>query len=311
MTETYVLIINWNNGPDTVSCINSILLLNDIRVMLLDNNSTDNSVEFICKHLADNSIDYNTVTRNTLDANTANNSKVLLVLSDENLGFAKGNNVLLKHILKSGTGKYAWLLNNDALANPDSLQNLQKAITTDKDIAFAGSVILDYYKPGLVQCCGVKYYKYLGISKLLHKNEKWDLLCKSKNFDNKIDYQHGASLLVKLDTLERIGLMDERFFLYSEEQDWQYTAQKMGYKNVLATESIIYHKGSVSTNNKKYLFFYHYNRSAMFFARKHNAWFVCFIDFFAITGITLIRTKLHIKSLTWGMKGLLEGLFKY
>jgi GT2 family glycosyltransferase len=181
----------------------------------------------------------------------------------------------------------------------------------DKQTAFAGSVILDYYKPELIQCCGVKYFKYLGISKLILKNENWDKIDKSKIPIDEIDFQHGASLLVRLDLLDKIGLMDERFFLYSEEHDWQYTAEEMGYKNVLAKESLVYHKGSMGTSTKKHLFFYYYNRSAMLFAKKHSNAFIVFLVIFTITGITIVRTKFYLKSLLWGMKGLMEGLLKY
>lgn len=310
MVTTAILIINWNNGSDTIACLDSVLAFANTQVLLIDNASTDNSVADIEVHLANSKVDYRKVSVSALNDKSNADVKVLLVQSDENLGFAKGNNVLLRYAIQCTDAQYAWLLNNDAVAEEQSLRALEDKLNSDKTLAFAGSLIMDYYNRDQVQCCGVKYYKYFGVSKLILKDALWSRTDKRAIPYQDIDFQHGASFMVRLSMVDEIGLMDERYFLYFEEHDWQSVAEEKGYGNAVAIDSKVYHKGSVSTSNKKHLFFYYYNRSAILFARKHSSLFVLLSVLVLLTGITIVRTKLYFKSLWWGMKGMWEGLTK-
>lgn len=310
MQDTYILIINWNAAIDTLECIDSIVGLPNAKILLIDNASADDSVNVMRQRFIDKAYDFTTCKPEEL-ANKAKLPcpKITFILSDENLGFAKGNNLMLRYAILRNDAPYAWLFNNDAHATEGALANMIKKMELDAKTFLVGSVILDFNKEGLVQSCGVKYFKYFGVSKLLLKDAIWKDVDKTKLPLGEIDFQHGASMLVRLAPLKEIGLMDERYFLYFEEHDWQWTALEKGYKNVLATDSIIIHKGSVSTNNKKHLFFYYYNRSAIMFARKHSSWFVRMSATLLLTGITLIRAKFYYKSVFWGLKGMWEGYF--
>lgn len=300
---TQILILNWNGGADTVACVKSVLQYPDARITILDNDSADDSVAVIKEGLRDDGL----LTVNVGEP-FSKEAKVVLLLSGKNLGFAGGNNLLMQQYMEDENVDSFWLLNNDAVAEPATLHAMKKVITGG-NIAFAGSVILDFYKRDIVQCAGLHYYKYFGVSKMLLKNERW--LTSGDNIPyGRMDFQHGASLLVKKEILRSIGLMDETFFLYFEEHDWQERAATAGYKNKLAADAVVYHKGSVSTSSKKHLFFYYYNRSSMIFARKHNDFFVRLCSVFLLSGVTLVRTKLNFKSLVWGFKGLAEGLTK-
>jgi GT2 family glycosyltransferase len=142
---------------------------------------------------------------------------------------------------------------------------------------------------------------------LLLKNRRWSTVPPEEIPYERIDFQHGASLLVRLAALSEIGVMDERYFLYFEEHDWQHRAQSLGWNNRLIPESVVHHLGSMSTQAKKHLFFFHYNRSAIIFTRSHFPPQVRVVASLLLLGITLIRSKLNFKSLTWGMKGLFQG----
>lgn len=302
-TYTQILILNWNGGADTVACVKSVLQYPDARITILDNDSADDSVAVIKEGLRDDGL----LTVNVGEP-FSKEAKVVLLLSGKNLGFAGGNNLLMQQYMEDENIDSFWLLNNDAVAEPATLHAMKKVVTGG-NTAFAGSVILDFYKRDIVQCAGLHYYKYFGVSKMLLKNERW--LTSGDNIPyGRMDFQHGASLLVKKEILRSIGLMDETFFLYFEEHDWQERAATAGYKNKLAADAVVYHKGSVSTSSKKHLFFYYYNRSSMIFARKHNDFFVRLCSVFLLSGVTLARTKLNFKSLVWGFKGLAEGLTK-
>lgn len=310
MINTNVIILNWNNGPDTVACINSIITLPNARITVLDNFSTDNSVEIILNYLKANSLHHIITDFSAKEELNELPAKVVIVCSAKNLGFAGGCNAIMHHYLNDVSIKYTWLLNNDAIVKDNALQAMIGKMEEDDKNAFVGSVIMDYYKPAQIQCFGVDYYKYFGVSKLILKHQEWKKVDKNSLPVEKIEFQHGASLLIRMSALKEIGLMDEDFFLYFEEQDWQFRARALGYKNVIADKSLVYHKGSVSTSTKKYLFYYNYNRSAILFSRKHYNVLVVLSAIVMLTGITFVRTKLTMKSLAWGMKGIFNALFK-
>jgi GT2 family glycosyltransferase len=309
MARTHILIINWNNAPDTIECIKSVVSFPDVNVLVIDNASSDNSLSEIRSFIENSNISYKEVTVAESAAINQCESPVLLVRSPVNSGFAGGNNALLRVSLQC-RAEFAWLLNNDATADVQSLNALIAKAESDSTIVFVGSVILDHARPTLVQSCGVKYFPFFGVSKLIKKDAEWNAETKNSIPHDEIDFQHGASLFVRVPALKDIGLMDERYFLYFEEQDWQYAGREKGYKNVLAAESIVYHKGSVSTSNKKHLFFYYYNRSAILFSRKHSGLLVLLCATLMLTGITIIRSKGYFKSVAWGIKGIVEGYKK-
>jgi GT2 family glycosyltransferase len=278
-----------------------------LQILLIDNASEDDSVAKLQNYLKDKEVSFVTIALEALYRLDDNKSRVILVLSDKNLGFAGGNNALLKYALLQKQAIFAWLFNNDAITAKDALQKMVEKMKEKEKTFIVGSVILDFDKPDIIQSCGVKYYPFLGVSKLILKGADWSKTDQKNLPLSEIDFQHGASLLVRLSLLKEIGLMDERFFLYFEEQDWQYKARDKGYGNELATESLIYHKGSVSTSNKKHLFFYYYNRSAILFARKHSNLATCIFASLMLSGITLIRARFYFKSVFWGIKGLVEA----
>jgi hypothetical protein len=306
--DTQILILNWNGGADTVACVRSVLSFTDARITVLDNNSTDNSVPLMIAGLKDEGILVKDIRPG--EKLTGIDGKLVLLRNSENIGFAGGNNLLMRQYLDNRDIKFFWLLNNDAVAAEGALAAMKRKMLGDQNNAFVGSVLLDYNDPQLIQCCGVHYYPYFAVSKMLLKNEHWTETTARLIPYDKMDFQHGASLLVKKSCIADVGLMDENYFLYFEEHDWQHRTTEKGYKNALAADALVYHKGSVSTSSSKYLFFYYYNRSAMIFARKHNPFFVRCCSVFLLLGVTLVRTKLNFKSLSWGLKGLFEGLRK-
>jgi len=256
MEQTATIIINWNGWKDTIECLSSFKQPPDnLHFFIVDNASSNNSVGQLEIFLKTSPFAYKLYSISEFEQNFDKTKNVSLIQNDKNVGFAGGTNMILKFLLNHGFYSYAWLLNNDTIVTGETLTHLQNGLSQNNKNAFCGSVILDYYKPELVQCCGVNHYKYLGISKLFLKNQIWDSIKSSNRLKNAHqDYQNGASLLVDLDKVTDIGLMDEIFFLYSEEADWQFRAKRKGLSNVLSLKSIIYHKGSMSTSGKKDIF---------------------------------------------------------
>ena len=323
MPRTAVIIINWNGWKDTIECLESFTWpLPDTHFYILDNASKDDSMARLQAWLREKAISYRTIGPNNLDAQLAPTSgvrhidpipfelpQVFLVANTSNAGFAGGNNIILRHVVRTGYFDQAWLLNNDTLVNTESLPGLQSCLEADPARAFAGSVLLDYAQPNLIQCCSVKYYKWLGVSKLYLKNRPWkEITNRDAHTPHPTDYyQIGASLLVDIAKIRQIGLMDESYFMYSEEADWQIRAKKIGFDNALAWNSVIYHKGRVSTTGRRHLFFYHYNRSAIILTRKNFGRIAGMTATVALSGITLLRSKCKPRQTLYGIKGLFAG----
>jgi GT2 family glycosyltransferase len=309
--NTAVLILNWNAYSDTVDCLRSLLpnLKKEDYAFIIDNGSLDGSSEKIIEYFRLIGQDISYCLSEELNEIFNPPQKNYLVQNSFNLGFAAGINTVLKqlHELNSGFG-LVWLLNNDTIVNSESLIQLKRSLLNDNCIAVVGSMILNLPDNGLIQCTGVKYFKFLGVSKLINKNKPLIQLDSSNR--QKFDYLNGASMLIRLSALTQTGYFDERFFLYSEEHDLQLRLQNKGYKLSLDCNSIIYHKLAGGTRNKKHLFYFYYNTSAVLLSKKHFSKINTFCAIFGLTAITFIRTFPSVTNFSWGIKGIIAGLKK-
>ncbi len=302
MAKTLCIIINWNAAADTCLLVEQVWNTSNAHIALIDNGSTDRSKEQIIEACT------------PLQAvhwqakYACDHDRLQLIASSTNDGFAKAINKVLCSLLPN-TFDFIWLLNNDAMPEEKALSYLEDRLMQQPDLGFAGSVIMDYEQRNKIQCCAVKYYPFFAVAKLQFKNELWDD-AKDYIIKDKHIFQHGASLLIRYAMIERVGLLDERFFLYAEEHDWQVRAAKLGYGNELVAQSKVYHKGSMSTANAHHLFYYYYNASAMKFSYKYHSFVLRTWNVFALLGISIIRTKGNLKALYWGVKGILLGYLK-
>lgn len=310
MGLTNIIILNWNAGRDTWSCLETVLPMEHVRICVLDNGSTDESVSFLQQRLEESGHSFQLM--NAAEVNDLNHSKeaITLVRSSENLGFAKGVNCVLRPMLQRSDVEFIWLLNNDALAEKNSLVALKDAMNSDPALGFAGSAIMDGTRRDEVQCFGVKYFKWFGVAKMRFKGRDWSTIREAEMNSSRSDFQHGASLLVRMDVIRKIGLMDEDFFLYSEEHDWQERALAAGFRNAPVARSKVYHLGSMSTANSRFLFYYYYSRSSVLYSRKHHAGFTALVASLMLFAITVLRTRLNLKSLRWAIKGMKEAWMK-
>lgn len=301
---TLCLLLNWNGAPDTIQVAEAVLAGHPADVIIADNASSDLSRELILKHFKQKLPELQWIPeQQAADTNTAD--QLRLVAMDKNWGFARSINTLIKSFASGHKYQYIWLLNNDAIPADNALQSLLNVLHQNPEAGFAGSVIMDFSNSSKIQCCGLKYYPWAGVSKMLLKDQSEQLI--STTTINS-DFQHGASLLVSMRVVKEIGLMDEQFFLYFEEQDWQMRAAAKGITNITVPNSKVYHKGSQSTAHAKHLFYYYYNCSAIYYARKHSSIPVLISAIIGLVTLTLIRTRFRLKSILWGLKGLRAGI---
>lgn len=213
-----IIIVNWNGFSNLKECLESLrkITYRDIELVIVDNGSTDNSVDYIKKQKA--------VFR-----------KLVLVENDKNLGFAQGNNL---GYLPS-KGDLLLFLNNDTLVEKDFLEPLIKKITSDPKIGAVQPKILAYPQRNIIDSVG-SYLLPTGF--LYHLGHK-KLDQPRYNFGSEIFTMKGACMLFKRKVLEKVGLFDRDYFAYFEETDLCQRAWLAGYKILYVPESKIYHKG--------------------------------------------------------------------
>ncbi|MDP3900292.1 MAG: glycosyltransferase family 2 protein [bacterium] len=174
-----------------------------------------------------------------------------------NDGFAKGNNDGIKQAMINGCD-YIFLLNMDTVADKDCVKNLVSAIKSNKKIGAVQARLMLADKPNVVNSLGnVTHFLGFGFSKGYREKFKdnnqlippW----RDKNHRlTDIAYPSGAAVLLKKEVLEHIGLFDEEFWMYNEDQDLGWRIWLSGYKCVLAPNAVVYHKYEFSRSVKKY-----------------------------------------------------------
>ncbi|MDP1884136.1 MAG: glycosyltransferase family 2 protein [Candidatus Moranbacteria bacterium] len=206
-----IIILDYNGGDLLRNCLESVSRVDygNLSVIVVDNASTDGSLEM---------------------------SKVVfpeavVIRNEKNLGFAGGNNVGIKYALEN-KADYVLLLNQDTEVEPDFLKKLVQASGENPEAGILSPLIFwkrtdeVWFSGGWVNWLNMKSY---------HSKKAGS----GKPF--KSGFITGCSMFVKKDVFEKIGLLDDKFFLYWEDADFSYRAKKAGFATLVVPESVIYH----------------------------------------------------------------------
>ena len=210
-----VIIVNYNGKPLLEQCLESLFKVNydNFEVILVDNNSTDETVEFV----------------------TNNYPSIILLKLDSNKGFAEPNNMGAK-IAK---GDYFLFLNNDTIVTPTFISEMIKVIDNDKRIAICQSLLLR--SDGSIDSSG-DFIDELGV--VYSSKEIPDDI-------QKISSAKGASLLIRRQIFTDLGGFDKKFFATFEDVDLGWRTWILGYDVVVVPKSIVYHLGGQTINKIK------------------------------------------------------------
>jgi hypothetical protein len=259
MKKVFVIILNWNRFNDTLACLESVQVLNtqgfDLKVLIVDNASTDDSLKRL-KEI----------------------KNVEIISNSTNLGFAGGNNVGIRYALKKGAD-YVVVLNNDTILEKDSLNHLVKTasdnpktgalspkIYFEKGYEFQknkykaadkGKVI--WYAGGLIDWKNV-YGSGRGVDEV------------DKGTFNQIadtDFATGTCMLFPRVALEKIGMFDEKYFMYYEDTDLSQRLKKGGFEVMYVPDAHIWHKVAQSSGIGSELNDYFITRNRMLFGLKY------------------------------------------
>lgn len=183
---------------------------------------------------------------------------ITLLPQKENLGFAGGNNVGIKWALENGFD-YIYLHNDDGFVAANVFESLTKVMEEDKNIAVAQSLLLLHPDTEYLNNVGNSFH-YLGFGFCDKYRERVsDVKLPPVK---EIDYASGAASIVRSSLIKEYGMLDEDFFLYHEDLEWCFRFRSLGYKTVLVSDSIFYHKYQFSRSIQKF-FYMERNRYAV------------------------------------------------
>ena len=228
----WVVILNWNGLADTLECLESVsrIRYKETQVVVVDNGSPESEVDTI----------------------TATFPGTTVLRNGTNLGYAGGNNVGIRHAVRHGA-RYVWLLNNDAIVAEDCLTALIAAGEEHPQVGLLSPIIYDYAPPRRIQFAGTildyageTHHTLRSVEEAHAAAERAPLLL------------WGTALLIKRDTIEATGVLDERYFAYHEDMDYCLRSLARGFGTLVVPEATVFHKdgrslGSPASPIKEYL----------------------------------------------------------
>lgn len=272
MIQTAIVILNWNTKHYLEKFLPTLIKYttdSDVQIVLADNCSTDNSVEFVRKYFPD----------------------IRIIVNDKNYGFAEGYNIALRQI----SAKYYVLLNSDIEVTENWLPPLLNVLEQNVQIAACMPKILSYFNPD--------YFEYAGAAGGFLDKFGYPF-CKGRIFNTlekdegqydgtfPVQWATGACLVIKAELFHKLEGFDSYFFAHQEEVDLCWRLLNAGYKIYCTTDSWIYHIGGgtlpKSNPRKTYLNF----RNTLILLYKNNkGWSFIYILFvrLILDGIASLR----------------------
>jgi GT2 family glycosyltransferase len=238
--ELAVIILNWNAAADTVRCARYVAAWKRLHptIWVVDNGSTDGSVEVIARECPD----------------------VRLIPNSDNLGFAGGTNRGIIHALSAGDAPIL-LLNNDAFIEEEDVIKLVARLQTDKQIGFIGPLLFDAdQKDRLLAAGGRNPVRY-------HHSHIYELPASEPL--RVVDYVPGTVLLGRPELFRTVGLLDEDYFFTMEVADLCLRARQHDYISAIDTRARAFHALSCRPSHlRETLYVYYIIRNRFLFIRK-------------------------------------------
>ncbi len=242
--KVVIVVLTINNYSDTRECLESLRESDyeDYGIVLVDNGSTDDSVDLLIRDFPE----------------------IVLLRSDKNLGYAGGNNLGIEYAVEQGAD-FVWILNNDIIVHPESLRILLEAASTNPDAGILGPLILSPVS-NQVHFAGGKISRLSGRSSHVGIGRE-----DRDSFDSRTetDFLTGASILVNARMIEKVGMLDEKYFLYWEDADWALRARKAGWKVLFVPEATVWHKVSTTSGSENPIITYYRCRNSLLCSSKN------------------------------------------
>ena len=245
-----IITINYNGIKDTCELIDSITFTDDIEVIVVDNASKEDEASII----------------------ESRYPQVKVIRSDKNLGFAGGNNLGIQ----ASHGKYLLFINNDTILPCKKVDVRCKTFLQPLIDRLESSPKIGMICPKIKFAWGnnpIQFAGYTPLSTITMRNKSIGFGEEDKgqyDIAHPTPYAHGATMLVKREAIDKVGLMPECYFLYYEELDWSMMFTRAGYDIWYEPACIIFHKESQSTGQESPLKTYYLTRNRLLFVKRNK-----------------------------------------
>lgn len=254
--ELSVIIVNYNTKKllkQTIeSVMNTVGQAIKYEIIVSDNGSKDGSCEMVKKSFP----------------------QVKLIENNANLGFSKANNTAINE----SKGRYILLLNSDTVVKEKCLEKCIEYMDNHGEIGALGCKVvltdgtLDHACKRGYPTPEASLYYLLKLHKFFSNSKKFGAYTLDYLPDdqiNEVDSLVGAFMMVRRESIDKVGLLDEDFFMYGEDIDWCYRIKEAGYKIVYYPEAEILHYKGASSKKKKLKTIYEFHRAMILFYNKH------------------------------------------
>jgi O-antigen biosynthesis protein len=250
-----VIIVNYNVRHFLEQCLHSVIKSSvglAVEVIVVDNNSVDGSSQMVREKFP----------------------SVRLIENKDNLGFSRANN----QGIKIAGGKYTLLLNPDTIVQEDTFTRCYEFMERTPGAGSLGVKMIDgkgNFLPESKRSLptpAVSFFKIFGLSSLFPKSKifgRYHLGYLDREKTHSIEILSGAFMFIRRSVLDRVGLLDETFFMYGEDIDLSYRIIQAGFKNYYFPETTIIHYKGESTKKGSINYVVVFYKAMIIFARKH------------------------------------------
>ena len=267
MRTSGTIIVNYRTPGLVVDCLRSlapeVAAEPGVRVVVVDNLSPDDSLAVIGDAIRTNGWA----------------GWCTLVAGEKNGGFSWGNNLAIRYLRDTANPDYFHLLNPDTVVRPGAVSRLLDFLETHPEVGIAGSRL--FYPDGRVQRSAFRFHgirseidrgmKFGPVSKLLHRHI---VAPPPRDEPHPTDWVSGASMMIRGEVFDRIGPLDEDYFLYYEETDFCLRATRAGFAVWYVPDSCVVHLEGASTGIArpgKSLPAYWFASRRRYFRKNHSA----------------------------------------
>jgi GT2 family glycosyltransferase len=240
----WCVVTNWNRPGDTARCVESLKAsaYPSTRILVVDNGSESDN--------------YRELLRTVVGAE--------IIRSETNLGFGMGSNLGIRYALDRDAS-YVLLVNNDTFVDAGMIGSLVEAMRGDPSIGVAGPIIYYSHEPDRVWFAGYRIRgKLYVVRRGLHLKRPFEPV-------EDVDFVSGCGMLVRRETMERVGMFSPEYFMYYEDLDLCVRVKKAGWRIVCATSARMWHAVSASSGGAESPMKEYYQvRSSLIFYRRHT-----------------------------------------
>jgi GT2 family glycosyltransferase len=256
MIDYSVIIVSWNAKNYLSECLQSLneyTFTYNTEIIVVDNASTDGSPSMVQKEFP----------------------HVNLIINEYNYGFAKGNNIGINQ----SKGTYLFLINSDVFVKDGCIEKMIAYMDVHPDIGILGPKILDQCGKTQRSCMELPslwntFYSAFGLHNIFGEFQffRGEMMTYwSHNTIRQVDIINGCFWMVRKEALDEVGLLDEQFFIYSEDKDWCKRFHETGWDVVFYPEAEAIHYGGASSANAPIRFEVEMQKANLQYWKKHHS----------------------------------------